>query len=248
VNASAWSSSALVVGHRGGRGEGWPPENTLASFKQALAQGARAIELDVRTSADGRVVVFHDDTLGRMTQGRDPRGVSDIPEEELLRVDLGGGATIPSLREVLAWARREEVAVNVEMKHDVPARRALARETAAIVQASGADVILSSFDPLLLLLAAGYAGSLARALLTQTRQARWASALQEGMRPLLVAALHLERTQAHPEALARYRRRGLRVGVWTVNDGAEARELVRLGAASIITDRPGEIRRALGAR
>ena len=248
MNASAWASSPLVVGHRGGRGEGWPPENTLASFGQARWQGARAIELDVRTCAGGGVVVFHDDTLARMTGGRDSRRVSDVPEEELVAIDLGQGATIPRLREVLDWARREHVAVNVEMKHDVPRRRRLARDTVAIVQASGADVLLSSFDPVLLALAAAYAPSVERALLTQARQRRWADALQEAMRPRLVAALHLERTQATPAAIARYRRRGLRVSAWTVNDPAEACELARSGAASIITDRPGEILRALDAR
>jgi glycerophosphoryl diester phosphodiesterase len=242
---STWASAPLVVGHRGGRGEGWPPENTLASFAQARAQGARAIELDVRTSAGGAVIVFHDDTLARMTHGRDARRVCDVPEEELLRADLGQGATIPLLRDVLAWARRGDVAVNVEMKHDVPHRRLLARETVAIARESGADVVLSSFDPVLLALAAAYEPSLPRALLTQRKQRIWLDAIQEAMRPRLVAALHLERTQCRPALIAQCRRRGLRVGVWTVNDPAEALDLVRMGAASIITDRPGEIRRAL---
>jgi glycerophosphoryl diester phosphodiesterase len=247
VNASAWASSLLVVGHRGGRGEGWPPENTLAAFAQARGQGARAIELDVRTGAGGQVVVFHDESLTRMTRGRDARRVSDVREEDLLRIDLGQGATIPLLAEVLAWARSADVAVNVEMKHDVPHRRLLARETVAIALASGADVVLSSFDPLLLAIAAAYGPSLARALLTQKKQRIWVDALQEAMRPRLVAALHLERTQCQPALLARCRRRGLRVGVWTVNDPSEARDLARMGAASIITDHPGEILRALGA-
>src|SRR5580698_7210567 len=179
VNASAWASSPLVVGHRGGRGEGWPPENTLASFGQARGQGARAIELDVRPCAGGGVVVFHDDTLARMTGGRDSRRVSDVSEEELVAIDLGQGATIPRLREVLDWARREDVAVNVEMKHDVPRRRRLARDTVEIVRASGADVLLSSFDPVLLALGAAFAPSVERALLTQARQSRWADLLQE---------------------------------------------------------------------
>jgi glycerophosphoryl diester phosphodiesterase len=245
VTASAWVTAPLVVGHRGGRGEGWPPENTLAAFAQALSQGARAIELDVRTCVAGGVVVFHDETLARMTHRRDARRVCDVDEEELVRIDLGAGATIPRLREVLEWARREGVAVNVEMKHDVPRRGSLARDTVAIVLASRADVLLSSFDPLLLALAAAHAPSLSRALLTEGRPRRWAGALREAMRPPIVGALHVERTQAAPGSLARYRRRGLRVGAWTVNDPAEARQLARLGVASIITDHPGAIRRAL---
>src|SRR5262252_7903099 len=67
---SVWATSPIVVGHRGGRGEGWPQENTLAAFERARREGARAIELDVRTCAGGNAVVFHDVTLSRATDGR----------------------------------------------------------------------------------------------------------------------------------------------------------------------------------
>jgi glycerophosphoryl diester phosphodiesterase len=242
---SAWWTSPLVVGHRGGRGAGWPAENTLAAFEQARAQGARAIELDVRTCAGGTVVVFHDATLARMTGERDPRRVSEVPERELLGIDLGGGATIPTLLAVLTWARQSEVAVNVEMKHGVPGRRALVRATVDAVRATRADVLLSSFDPSLLSLAAALVPSIPRAFLTEARSPAWARALQETARPPLVQGLHLERTAVTADAVARYRRRGLRVGIWTVNDPAEARELHRFGVASIITDQPGDILAAL---
>ncbi len=245
---SVWALSPLVVGHRGGRGVGWPSENTLEAFEQARRQGARAIELDVRTCAGGDVVVYHDETLDRMTGARDARRVSDVPWDDLRRVDLLGGGSIPRLSDVLAWARANGVGVNVEMKHDVPHRSRLARATASAIRASGADVLLSSFDPLLLALAAGLAPSVPRALLTHRTQGRWADWLQEMARPSLVRALHLERTQAQAGALARYGRRGLRVGVWTVNDPDEAQALVRLGVASIITDRPGDVLRALDPR
>jgi glycerophosphoryl diester phosphodiesterase len=217
----------------------------MRAFEQARREGALAIELDVRSCAGGGVVVFHDDTLERMTGGRDRRRVADVTETELAATDLGGGATVPSLSTVLAWARAHGVAVNVEMKHEVPDRRQLARATALDVLASGADVLLSSFDPVLLALAAARAPAIPRALLTHHDQSLWADALQEAARPALVRALHIERTQVEPTSVARYRRRGLRVGCWTVNDPAEARELVRLGVASIITDHPGEVLRAL---
>jgi glycerophosphoryl diester phosphodiesterase len=234
----------LVVGHRGGRGEGWPAENTMGAFAQARSQGARAVELDVRTCAGGGVVVFHDESLERMTAGRDTRLVSAVPLAELLRVDVGGGARIPELAEVLAWARAEGVAVNVEMKHEVPSRLTLARETVRIVRSAGADVILSSFDPLLLAMGGAFGPEIPRALLTHSKQARWADILQEAAWPPAVQALHIERIQATAGA-SRYVRRGLRLGVWTVNDASEAEGLARLGALSIITDRPGALIAAL---
>jgi glycerophosphoryl diester phosphodiesterase len=243
---SSWATAPLVVGHRGGRGAGWPPENTLGAFELARSQGATAIELDVRTCAGGSPVVFHDATLERMTGGRDRRKVQDVSLEELVRdVDLGGGWRVPTLAEVLAWANVHRIAVNVEMKHDVPNRVGLAREVSRVIGRSGADVLLSSFDPLLLAMASAFAPSVARSLLTQEKQTRAADALQEVVRPPFVASLHVERTQVRAEALARYARRGLRVGTWTVNDPAEARHFVSLGVATIITDTPGVLLEAL---
>jgi glycerophosphoryl diester phosphodiesterase len=131
------------------------------------------------------------------------------------------------------------------MKHDVPSRLALARATVCAIQAGEADVLLSSFDPRLLTMAAALAPRIPRALLVHSGQGRWADAVQEAVRPPLVEALHLERTQTDPRAIARYVARGLRVGVWTVNDPSEARDLVALGVATIITDAPGAMGEAL---
>jgi glycerophosphoryl diester phosphodiesterase len=243
---SAWRGPLLVVGHRGGRGPGWPPENTLEAFERAREQGARAIELDVRTSSDGAVVVFHDRDLGRMTSARDVRRVEAVPASALRSIDLGAGARIPTLAEVLAWARQRDVAVNVELKYDVPSRRRLAQAALHEIRGCACDVLVSSFDPILLAMSAALAPRSPRAFITHAAQARWADALQAmGARPAL-DAIHLERVQATSGAVARCTRRGLRVGAWTVNDGAEALELARLGVASIITDRPGAVRDALG--
>jgi glycerophosphoryl diester phosphodiesterase len=210
----------------------------MPAFQRAFAEGARAVELDVRTCGSGRVVVFHDESLGRMTAKRDVRDVSQVPFGELVRIDIGGGAHIPELAEVLGWARANGVAVNVEMKHEVPSRAELARATAQVLRDARADVLLSSFDPLLLAMAAAFGAHAPRALLTHEGQDRWAGALQEAVRPPFVQALHLERTQVG-SGVARYARRGLRLGAWTVNDPVEARKLLDLGVASIITDGPG---------
>jgi glycerophosphoryl diester phosphodiesterase len=244
---SAWrSNGVLVVGHRGGRGEGWPAENTFDAFERARAQGARAIELDARTTARGEVVVFHDRTLERMTEGGDIRGVSEVSFAALRNVDIGG-ARVPRLDEVLGWARLHGVAVNVELKHDVHSRVGLARETVRVTREAGADVLYSSFDPVLLALVAALDPGKPRALLVHSGQPLWARALQGGARPPLFSALHLERSQTGRRVLRRYLDRGLRIGVWTVNDPGEAADLARHGVESIITDRPGDVLAALRA-
>jgi glycerophosphoryl diester phosphodiesterase len=217
---SLWQSAgALVVGHRGGRGEGWPRENTLAAFEQARAQGARAIELDVRTCGSGEVVVIHDPTRASL---------------EELRV-LG----VPTLAEALAWAHEKDVAVNVELKHDVPNRLLLLERVRRIVRPSRADVLLSCFDPFLLAAAAMALPGTRRALLTARNQRPRVPSVLATLP--YVQALHVERTQTQPASIARYRRRGLRLGVWTVNDPREAADLVALGVETLITDAPGAI-------
>lgn len=243
---SVWRDGApLVVGHRGGRGPGWPPENTLPAFERARLEGARAIELDVRTCVEGEAVVFHDPTLRAVSGLADLRLVADWPLSALRALDLGAGARIPTLSEALEWARGVGMGVNVELKYDVPNRRDLVRATARSLRACPADVLLSSFDPRLLALMAVWAPSVPRALLTHLDQSRWAAAVQEIIRPPLVSALHLERSQAGPQAVRRYAGRGLWVGVWTVNDPAEAVDLVRCGARWIITDRTGAVLHAI---
>jgi glycerophosphoryl diester phosphodiesterase len=244
---SVWTLPVLVVGHRGGRGTGWPPENTVAAFEKARVAGARAVELDVRTCASGQVVVFHDATLERMTVSGDKRRVSDVSFTELAKFDLGGGATIPALADVLEWARSCGVGVNVELKRDVPSRIDLLRETMNVFRAHPADVLWSSFDPMLLAGVAWLKVSSPRALLTESGLPVWALALERIVRPPLVSAIHLDAQQARA-SISGCLKRGLRVGVWTINDVDEAIALFDRGVRTVITDAPDRVLAALASR
>ena len=110
----------LVVAHRGASDAA--PENTLASFTRAIAAGAHAIELDARLTADQKVVVFHDSTLSRTTNGKGR--VSDTTAAAIRRLSAGGwfseafgGEKVPYLEEALGVAHGR-VGVNVELKFD----------------------------------------------------------------------------------------------------------------------------------
>ena len=99
---------ALVMGHRGA--EALAPENTMAAFEAGLKAGADLLELDVQLTADSRVIVFHDFTLGRKTP--DPRWVRDVTWEEIRQLDVGSwfdpryaDQRISLLQEVLVWAK-----------------------------------------------------------------------------------------------------------------------------------------------
>lgn len=227
----------VVVGHRGGRGEGWPAENTIEAFAQAQKEGAAAIELDVRTCATGEVVVLHDADLTRMTNGTDARKVAQVPLRELVRLTLKDGARIPTLAEVLEWASTR-LAVNVELKRDVADMLTLARVAARTIREGRADVLISSFDPLLLQAVRALAPRVPRAFLTLPRA-------RPVVPPLGIHAVHLEREQATGAWVLAQKERGLKVGVWTVNDPVEAKDLAFLGVDWLITDAPGSIVRGL---
>jgi glycerophosphoryl diester phosphodiesterase len=229
----------IVAGHRGGRGDGWPTENTLAAFERAHRQGARAVELDVRLCRSGEVVVLHDPTFARLTDGRDTRAVARLSWHETAKMELGAsGERVPRLVDVVDWARAKGCSLNVEIKHDVPDRLALVRAVAETLRGASLPLLVSSFDPFVLGALAWFGPGIDRALLTDPRQ-RYAPILHAAARPSLVAALHVERRQAAPERIAGWKKRGLRVGVWTINDPHEARCLAGLGVDLLITDEPG---------
>jgi glycerophosphoryl diester phosphodiesterase len=234
----------VIVGHRGGRGDGWPPENTLAAFERAHREGAPAVETDARLSAD-EVVLFHDPTLLRMTQQRDARAVARVPWVALPPVGLGSrGEKIPRLLDLLSWAEQTGTALNVELKHDVPNRLALVRAVTRQLRGARVPLLVSSFDPLELAVMRALAPAIPCALLTDPGQA-YAPLLHRVARPGLVFGLHVERRQARTDLLERCKRRGLALGVWTVNDPEEARRLVGEGVDVLITDQPGALVGAL---
>src|SRR5438445_3289928 len=109
-----------VVGHRGAMGH--CPENTLASFERGLELGADWIEMDVHLSRDGELVVIHDETVDRTTNGSGL--VQDHTLVELNELDAGSwfgaayvGQRIPTLGEVLDWARFRGAVLDIEIKN-----------------------------------------------------------------------------------------------------------------------------------
>ena len=235
----------LVIGHRGVRREGLV-ENTLPAFEAAVAEGAEAIELDVRVCGTGEVVVAHDATLERITGGADPRAIAELPLAELGRVTLPGGARVSTLAEVLAFARERRLAVNVEMKRDAPSRTAIVRALARLLGRwdPAHAVLVSSFDPAML---AGLRLLLPQvSLAVLVHRTRWHRLHAAMGVPVGAAAVNLERTLTRPDLIAALRARGFAINVWTVNDPGEARDLAALGVDGLITDAPGVVRDALG--
>ena len=238
----AWQRPAgarpFVLGHRGARHAA--PENTLGAFELSRLEGADGIELDVRLDGSGQVIVLHDPTLGRVTQGEDTRHAEDIPSRELARLDVGKGERVPRLEEVLSWAREHEQRVNVELKSDVRSRLLLLRQVERVMaRQTLPHVIFSSFHPYFVWWLAHRLPELPRAWLVHKKQPILQYA--PGLRRLGANALHPEHVLANGSRVERLTRAHFVVNTWTVNDPARATQLAHMGVDAIISDVPGKI-------
>lgn len=133
-----------LIAHRGGTVG--VPENTLASFNNALVLGADALEFDVQRTADGVLVVIHDETVDRTTNGTG--AVGNLTFEEIRALDAGDGERVPTFEEVLVLAGENNVVILPEAKS--PALYpGLAAEMMALVNENDyiADTVIQSFDP-----------------------------------------------------------------------------------------------------
>ncbi len=237
----------LVFAHRGARERA--PENTLPAFEQAAALGADGIELDVQLSADGALVVIHDFTLERTTNGTGH--VAEKTLAELRTLDAGSwfapqfvATHIPTLDEVFEAVGRR-LLINIELKTfrltDRATRLRLARGVLECIRKHGMErqVLISSFNPLALRIVRQLAPQIAIGYL-------YAPDLPLPLAKGWLARPLIGRHEArHPhfsmvdEAYMRWaRQHGYRVNVWTVNEIADIQRMCTLGVDMIISDRP----------
>jgi glycerophosphoryl diester phosphodiesterase len=241
----------LVFAHRGG--SRLAPENTIVAFDRAVAEGVDGLELDVRLSKDGQVVVCHDARLDRTSNTMG--AVKDMTASELARVDAGyrfttgdlsypfrwRGFGVPTLAEVLARCPRHPVIV--EMKDDT---RAMAEATVEVVRAAGATdrVCLGAFPNAVMrharrdgpeIATSASSGEVLRAMsagrfgFLPPRRRYQALQLPERRKRLRVVT---------PRFVRAARRAGVPVQVWIVDRAEEMRRLLDWGVQAIITDRP----------
>lgn len=233
-----------LYAHRGARRSA--PENTLRALRLAMEQGADGVELDVRTCRSGQVVVVHDPDLWRVAG--DVREIAGLSFAAIRRVDLGAAERVPLLDEALDLVLGLGGVVNVEVKGDAPDRPGNARAVARVLRkrsrADGAALVLSTFDPLTLLVLREELPAIPLAFLfdrLHTGPVR-AALLRRWLRP---DGIHPEAALATPAALRRWKSRGLFVNVWTVDDPARIRALAAVGVDGIITDDVPTARAAL---
>jgi glycerophosphoryl diester phosphodiesterase len=221
----------LIIAHRGF--SGLHPENTIESIEAAIALGVDMVEIDLQETKDGRLIVFHDNTLKRLC------GIRGVVRETTLAEIRKANPDVPTFRQVLARCLGR-TRLLVEIKRANPAM------VAAEIAGAGMerDVVVFSLTTKLTALFGGCrpdvarAGLIARRLWTSLKQVRAATS---------VSAVGLNRTLVtSQQTVDRLHGEGLQVFVWTVNDEAEMERLTRWGVDGLITNWPDKALRVVG--
>jgi glycerophosphoryl diester phosphodiesterase len=230
----------LIIAHRGASGHA--PENTLAAFKRALSLGATFIETDLQLSRDSRFVAIHDDTVNRTTNGQGK--VHDLSLADLRRLDAGSwfgseftGERIPTLDEILEFARKHDVVFYLELKPS----GSWGGEHALVgaLRSSGeiARTIVISFDAGILEALRKIEPTLMTGLLFDGQiELPLQRAVEVGARQLAVRG-----DLVTPALLVEARKRDLQVVCWTVNQPAHMRLLIEAGVDGIMSDYPDRL-------
>lgn len=242
----AGTGKVVVVGHRGAAGHA--PENTVASFEKAGALGAHAFECDLQITADGQVVVMHDATVDRVTNGRGR--VDQLTLADLRRLDAGSwfdkeyaGQRIPTLAEAVEASQRIGLDLVLEIKGQPEPSRLLVERTVNTVLDFGwaeRTAIISFHHPCLL-----WVREMTDLIATGILYGHGTPDPLAEARRFQANSIRPHQARVSAELAEQAHSAGLCLHTWTVNDGARAVELAQMGVDSIGTDYPDRIGAAL---
>ncbi|MBO1579058.1 glycerophosphodiester phosphodiesterase [Bacillus sp. XF8] len=229
----------LIFAHRGAAGT--YPENTMISFEAAESFQADGIELDVQFTKDGKVVVIHDETVNRTTNGKG--AVRNYLYEDLRKLDAShkfsekvGFCRIPLLEEVLEWLQSNRLLLNIEFKNNKIPYRGLEEEVITLVRKFGLEerVIFSSFNHYSMKRCHMMAPDIQTAILyREGLHSPWAYAQKMG-----ATAVHPNH-RYFPDAIAELTMEsGVEVRPYTINEETVMRKYFDMNISAIITDYP----------
>ena len=238
-----------VYAHRGA--SGYAPENTLRAFALAADMGADGVELDVQRTRDGVLVVFHDETVDRVTHGHGRIADMTLAELRQLRVDRPfpeiTDEVIPTLEEVYTLLHDRGLRCNAELKNSVLPYPGLEEEAMAMAEKTGmADKLLySSFNHYSMCRIKALNPAMPCGLLYNATLVKpWDYAAGLG-----VDALHPHFSELQvPEEVAAAHALGLEINPWTVNTEEALRAVIDAGADRIITNYPDRALALLGRK
>jgi glycerophosphoryl diester phosphodiesterase len=239
----------IIFAHRGDLAHA--PENTLPSFQQALQKGADGVELDAKLTVDGHVIVIHDSTLERTTDGKGRVAMTAL--EDIRKLDAGkwfnekfAGTKVPLLEEVFETVGREKM-INIELTNYASPRDGLVLKVCELIKRHNnqSQILFSSFFSSNLKIAAQTLPEIPRGLLAMPGLVGlWARSF--GFMFGDYQALHPHISNASREQVQRAHRLKRRVHVWTANAPEEIMRLKEWGVDGIFTDDPQAAVRALG--
>lgn len=239
------STDPLIIAHRGYKAK--YPENTLAAFKAAMDLGVSMIELDVCLTRDRHIVVIHDETLDRTTNGSGL--IRDHTLDELKKHDAGTwfspcfkGETIPTLSEVFSLCG-QTCAVNIEIKpeayEDHDPDDAIEKQVISTVLAKSRpeQVIISSFEPRIIeRIARMSVNNLRTAYLTEKQHLD--DTMIEFMVRHKVFSWNPDQPVLNRDQVEKAHRHGIKVLTYTVNDSITGKQCFDMGVDGIFTDDP----------
>ena len=222
-----------IVGHRGA--PRLAPENTLLSFRRAIDLGADWIEFDLHRTKDDEIVVIHDYTVDRTTNGKGK--VRDMTFEELEGLDAGNGQRIPSLAEIIALARGK-VGMDMEIKV-----RDIEEDVVDAIQRSdiGPDCMVSSF----LYDAIKKVKEIDSGIMTAAILGRMPEDPREFLDMLLLDVkadiVMLSKRIATPVFVGQIRRQDLRVGIWNADTPEEIEKFAAMDPYYLCSNYPDRL-------
>ncbi|MEV4320508.1 glycerophosphodiester phosphodiesterase [Actinocrispum sp. NPDC049592] len=225
-------------------------ENSLSAFRRAVQEGYSYIETDVHATADGVVVVHHDDELDRTTDGRGI--VARLPWRKVSQARIGGREPISRLEDVLEELPDARFNIDVKTDSAIEPVAELLRRTNSLDR-----VCLASFSDSRLQRLRGRIGpKLITSMGPRSVAALWAAgrlwaprawrAIRGRMAQVPVSQGML--TVVDRRLISAAHRRGMEVHVWTIDDPAQMNRLLDLGVDGLVTDQPGVLRDVLRAR
>jgi glycerophosphoryl diester phosphodiesterase len=239
---AAQQQRPLIFAHRGA--SAYAPENTLAAFELAIQQKADLIELDAKLSADQRVVIIHDRTLDRTTDGYGR--VEDHTYAELQKFNASytfqeqfPDERIPLLEEVLELCRGY-IQINIELGNYYTPLDNLPEKVSSVINHYQLhdQVIVSAFHPLPLRKFHVISPDVAIGFLARKGWQGYLTRSWIGRMVITYDALHPCKDDVTPDLMHRARQYGYKVNTFTVNDPIEMAALISLGVDGIITDDP----------
>jgi len=231
-----------IIAHRGGAIL-WP-ENSLAAFRNAIAAGADAVECDVHHSADGEVMVMHDPTLERTTNGRGALGERTAAELAKLRLIGAGGEAVPRLEDLLSLVATGRGGIQIEVKADWRGRldTPLLGHVLAALDRHGlrprTEVIVFEAEVAAAAVAAGGLRSVAWLFSPAMIRHIGLDGILAVLRRTGAGMVETHESAMDAELLGAFRGAGLRVGAWGANHAPALRRMLDLGLDAVATDDP----------